>query len=87
MVKGEGRVKMDERYKTQQNKKKAWNEELFFFRFDEKGVESSIIGEFDGELKMYHAMGTGSVPLSLHFCDEFVVFPAMRNEEFSEAKT
>lgn len=75
MVKGEGRVKMDERYKTQQNKKKAWNEELFFFRFDEKGVESSIIGEFDGELKMYHAMGTGSVPLSLHFCDEFVVFP------------
>ena len=24
---------------------------------------------------MYHAMGTGSVPLSLHFCDEFVVFP------------
>ena len=33
MVKGEGRVKMDERYKTQQNKKKAWNEELFFFSF------------------------------------------------------
>eukprot|EP00434_Breviolum_minutum_P041810 symbB.v1.2.037196.t1/scaffold5424.1/size27344/4 len=26
-----------------------------------EGVESSIIGEFDGELKIYHAMGTGSV--------------------------
>ena len=73
--------------KHNKTKRRLGMKNFFFFRFDEKGVESSIIGEFDGELKMYHAMGTGSVPLSLHFCDEFVVFPAMRNEEFSEAKT
>lgn len=61
--------------KHNKTKRRLGMKSFFSSRFDEKGVESSIIGEFDGELKMYHAMGTGSVPLSLHFCDEFVVFP------------